>query len=58
MLDKKKIKEKLEAEKDILVEQMRDMGKLNPETRKKHQSAGASRAGGIFGNQILVRNIY
>ena len=32
MLDKKKIKEKLEKERDILLEQMRDMGKLNPET--------------------------
>jgi len=34
MLDKKKIKEKLEKERDILVEQMRDMGKLNPETNE------------------------
>jgi len=32
MLDKKKIKEKLEKERDILLEQMKDMGKLNPET--------------------------
>ncbi|MFA6524177.1 MAG: TraR/DksA C4-type zinc finger protein [Candidatus Paceibacterota bacterium] len=32
MLNKKKIKEKLEKERDMLVEQMRDMGKLNPET--------------------------
>src|SRR3989338_1989062 len=32
MLDKKKIKEKLEKERDILLEQLRDMGKLNPET--------------------------
>ena len=31
-LDKKKIKEKLEKERDILLEQMHDMGKLNPET--------------------------
>ena len=31
-LDKKKIKEKLEKERDVLLEQMRDMGKLNPET--------------------------
>ena len=31
-LDKKKIKEKLEKERDILLEQMKDMGKLNPET--------------------------
>ncbi|MBU0612240.1 hypothetical protein KKB58_02355 [Patescibacteria group bacterium] len=31
-LDKKKIKEKLEKERDMLLEQMRDMGKLNPET--------------------------
>ncbi len=34
MLDKKKIKEKLEAERDVLVLEMRDMGKLNPETGK------------------------
>lgn len=32
MLDKKKIKEKLEKERDSLLEQLRDMGKLNPET--------------------------
>ena len=32
MLDKKKIKEKLEKERDILVEQMKDMGKMNPKT--------------------------
>ncbi len=32
MIDKKKLKEKLEKERDILVEEMRDMGKLNPET--------------------------
>lgn len=32
MLDKKKIKEKLEKERDVLVEEMKDMGKLNPET--------------------------
>ncbi len=32
MLDKAKIKEKLEKERDILVEEMKDMGKLNPET--------------------------
>jgi|SRR3989344_3001741 len=32
MLDKKKIKEKLEKERDVLVEQMKDMGKLNTET--------------------------
>lgn len=32
MLDKKKIKEKLEKERDILVEEMKDMGTLNPET--------------------------
>jgi len=32
MLDKKKIKDNLEKERDILLEQMRDMGKLNPET--------------------------
>lgn len=31
-MNKKKIKEKLEKERDILVEQMKDMGKLNPET--------------------------
>lgn len=34
MLDKKKIKEKLEKERDILLEQLRDMGKLNPETNE------------------------
>jgi RNA polymerase-binding transcription factor DksA len=32
MLDKKKIKEKLESERDMLLEQLRDMGKLNTET--------------------------
>lgn len=32
MLDKKKIKEKLEKERDELLEQMKDMGRLNPET--------------------------
>ena len=32
MLDKKKIKEKLEMERDTLLEELRDMGKLNPET--------------------------
>ena len=32
MLDKKKIKEKLEKERDMLLEQMKDMGKLNPKT--------------------------
>ena len=32
MLDKKKIKEKLENERDILLEQMKDLGKLNGET--------------------------
>ncbi len=32
MLDKKKIKEKLEKERDVLLEELRDMGKLNPET--------------------------
>ncbi len=32
MIDKKKIKDKLEKERDILVEQMKDMGKMNPET--------------------------
>jgi RNA polymerase-binding transcription factor DksA len=31
MLDKKKLKEKLNAEKNVLLEQLRDMGKLNPE---------------------------
>ena len=33
-LDKKKIKEKLEKERDTLVEEMKDMGKLNPETNE------------------------
>lgn len=32
MIDKKKIKEKLEKERDVLLEEMRDMGKLDPET--------------------------
>ena len=32
MIDKAKLKEKLEKERDILLEEMRDMGKLNPET--------------------------
>jgi len=32
MLDKKKIKEKLEKERDLLLEEMKDLGKLNPET--------------------------
>ena len=31
-MDKKKIKESLEKERDILMEQLHDMGKLNPET--------------------------
>lgn len=33
-MNKKKIKGKLEKERDILLEQMRDMGKLNPETNE------------------------
>ncbi len=33
-LDKKKIKEKLEKERDVLVAGMKDMGKLNPETNE------------------------
>jgi len=32
MLDKKKIKEKLEKERDVLLEQMKGMGKLSNET--------------------------
>ena len=32
MLNKEKIKEKLEKERDILVEELADMGKLNTET--------------------------
>ncbi|MEK7564148.1 MAG: hypothetical protein AAB510_01085 [Patescibacteria group bacterium] len=32
MLDKKKIKEKLEKERDVLLSQMKEMGKLDPET--------------------------
>ena len=32
MLDKEKIKDKLEKERDTLLEELRDMGKLNPET--------------------------
>ena len=31
-LDKKKIKDKLEKERDVLVSQMKDLGKLNKET--------------------------
>ncbi len=34
MIDKKKIKEKLEKERDELLEQMKDMGKLNLETNE------------------------
>lgn len=34
MLDKKKIKEKLEIERDVLLEELRDMGKLNTETNE------------------------
>lgn len=34
MLDKKKIKEKLEKERDTLLEELRDMGKLNTETNE------------------------
>jgi len=32
MLDKKKIKDKLEKERDLLLGELRDMGKLNSET--------------------------
>lgn len=32
MLDKKKIKEKLEKERDLLIDQMKDIGKLNTDT--------------------------
>ena len=32
MLDKKKIKDELEKERDVLLEEMKDMGKLNPDT--------------------------
>ena len=32
MLDKKKIKEKLEKERDIILDELRDMGKLNSDT--------------------------
>ncbi len=34
MLDKPKIKEKLEKERDILLGELKDMGKLNPETNE------------------------
>ena len=34
MLNRKKIKEKLEKERDELLAQLRDMGKLNPETNE------------------------
>jgi RNA polymerase-binding transcription factor DksA len=33
-LDKKKIKDKLEKERDFLVGEMKNMGKLNPETNE------------------------
>ena len=33
-LNKNKIKEKLEKERDVLVTQMKDLGKLNPETNE------------------------
>lgn len=32
MLDKKKIKDKLEKERDVLLEELRGIGKLDPET--------------------------
>lgn len=32
MIDKKKIKEKLEKERDVLLEQMKDMGKFDTDT--------------------------
>ena len=34
MLDKKKIKEKLEKERDMLLEELKDMGKYNSETKE------------------------
>lgn len=34
MLDKKKIKEKLEKERDVLLEELKSMGKLNTETKE------------------------
>ncbi|MBY0376485.1 TraR/DksA C4-type zinc finger protein [Patescibacteria group bacterium] len=34
MLDKQKIKEKLEKERDLLVDELKDMGKLDPETNE------------------------
>jgi RNA polymerase-binding transcription factor DksA len=34
MLDKNKIKDKLEKERDVLLGQLRDIGKLNPETNE------------------------
>lgn len=34
MFDKKKIKEKLEKEKEVLLEEVKDIGKLNPETNE------------------------
>ena len=40
MLDKKKIKEKLEIERDILLEELRDMGKLNTETGEWEATPG------------------
>ncbi|MEO5635221.1 MAG: hypothetical protein ABIS26_00520 [Candidatus Paceibacterota bacterium] len=34
MLDRKKLKDKLEKERDTLVEELRGMGKFNPEAKK------------------------
>ncbi len=34
VLNKKKIKEKLEKERDLLIEEMKDMGRMNPETNE------------------------
>jgi len=34
MLDKKKIKEKLEKERDVLLEELKGMGKLNTDTKE------------------------
>lgn len=67
MLDKKKIKEKLEKERDVLLEQIRDIGKLNPETneweaipeerdsRESDQNDMADRFEDFEGRSIMIK---
>ena len=50
MLDKKIIKEKLEAERDILLGQLRDIGKLNP----RQMNGKRFQKKGILGNQTKM----